>query len=138
MQEVGLRLTPGRRTWLLRLLNSKGRVRRGQGPVSHDCMEAGWTEWAYFDPTTGELVGDLEAALARVGDPTKLPTLVKGEMLTAAGRGILVERPRDEAPPAARPRQSSVYRGRRPTDMAGRARDRSRQQGARVRSRRGR
>jgi hypothetical protein len=82
-------LTPGRRAWLLKLRDSVGPVRRGQGPVGHHCMEAGWTEWAYFDPVTGERIGNERAALARLGDKAALRHLVRGEMLTAAGYAAL-------------------------------------------------
>lgn len=82
-------LTPGRRTWLLRLLNSQTPLRRGQGPVGHDCMRAGWTEWAYVDAGTGEAIGNLAAAEARFGWEAPSRARRSGEMLTPAGRAIL-------------------------------------------------
>lgn len=82
-------LTPGRRAWLMRLLHSKAPLRRGQGPVGHDCMRAGWTEWAYVDAGTGEFVGNFAAAEARYGSEITTRAMRRGEMLTPAGRTIL-------------------------------------------------
>ncbi len=105
-----LPLTPG-------LRDNSGPIRRGQGPVGHDCIEAGWTEWAYFDPGTGDLIGDLEAALARVGDSAGLKTLVKGGVLTSAGRAILASQPPNDPPPAASFGQGRIEFGQGRTEF---------------------
>jgi hypothetical protein len=86
---MSVHLTPGRRAWLLRLMNSQAPLRRGQGPVGHDCMRAGWTEWAYVDAGTGEFVGNLTAAEARFGRDIARRAQRRGEMLTPAGRAII-------------------------------------------------
>ncbi len=96
-----LRLTLGRRKWLARLLDSAQPIRRGRGPVGHECMQAGWTEWAYYDPATGERIGNLAAALARCGDEAKLRDLIKGEMLTEAGHAMLAASVQGGADPAS-------------------------------------
>jgi hypothetical protein len=82
-------LTPGRRTWLLRLMNSQKPLRRGQGPIGHDCQRAGWTEWAYIDAQTGELIGNAEAAEALYGMQAAFRSRRFGEVLTPAGRAVL-------------------------------------------------
>ncbi len=57
--------------------------------MGHDRMRAGWTEWAYFDPITGELIGKEETALAHLGPASALNGLLRGEMATEAGHAAL-------------------------------------------------
>jgi hypothetical protein len=84
-----VQLTPGRRAWLVRLLHSPTPLRRSQGPVGHDCMRAGWTEWAYVDARTGALIGNYATAESRFGAELAAHARRDGETLTSAGRAIL-------------------------------------------------
>jgi len=78
--------TVKRHSWLAQLADEPTR-RSGQGRTAFDCMELGWTEWAYRDREGNVL--NHKAAREKYGDAWNKNCEEVGEMLTTVGREIL-------------------------------------------------
>ena len=82
-------LTEKRRQWLEKLQRHTVASYAGKGPVRFHCMRMGWTQWAYRDNATGEVMTS-EEARKRYGVPRWWDHVTNiGEMLTDAGRDVL-------------------------------------------------
>lgn len=83
------RQTESRLRWL-RAVDADMAAKYPRGRTRYDCMQLGWTEWAWRMKETGEMVSEDKA---RSFGPDKWSRIeIAGERLTDLGRQVLADR----------------------------------------------
>lgn len=90
------KLTPKRLEWL-KHLKAEGPAKRESGiNVGYACMQAGWTQWAYWDGKTGEKLTFEEARGQLAADKNKAISVIVREEITPLGLAKIEESERGE------------------------------------------